>query len=358
MSRREFSYGLVVITRDRPASLCELLPWLHESVNETRCQGVALVDDSVNADTVLRNGALVSSLKGGHAVFHLTRDEQNVLRERAFSGAGVGALMRPLGELQWNIGSSRNTGILFWLMQKAAPEVLIFIDDDLIPLSKASGSLERIAVTAYRKNALIGLRLGGMPDESMLKRLIRSLRDGDVGNELYAQRSRKDAYPISGGCVAIPAELLRVAPFYSIYNEDWIFFLEGEHLGYKHLLMEEKVFAQRESPLDLGPDRLKREAYGEIQFRVLWRLPFGSRRIESLARCGDLWRASCAQYNEEVAEAVRYCKERGRLNWLPSLRDLKTFVAGLEPDARHLGRILEDKSSWRERLFLDSKKGV
>ena len=109
----------------------------------------------------------------------------------------------------------------------------------------------------------------------------------------------------------MPRALVERIPFPSLYNEDWILFLEAGAYGFGSIRLSEKLLEQRTTRRRFELGALIREAMGEITFRTLLGAPRGSALLEWIATHPRNWEVERQRYSAEVAELEVVAGERG-----------------------------------------------
>lgn len=340
------TFAIVLITRDRPGFAVESLEWIAcagKKLASCECLGIVVVDDSIDEQARTRLQVAVEETAVRCPVIHLSARDQLSLMTSCFGDAWR-IFARPLGDPDVNIGSSRNTGMAYWLMRGRRPDMLVFFDDDLIPTTVAQGWLESMILLADQVHGIVGMRLGGMIDESTVKRLVRGLRGNGESSP------RKHSHPVSGGCVAIARGICERFPFSFFYNEDWLLFLEAEAAGYEVIRLDRVALAQHNSSPIVSRERLEREALGEIAFRVLQKMPATHNCLDSLAADSDAWTTERSTYRSEIDAASKLCTRCGMNDEARVLRELSGVLQGLEMEdglrANHRIR----RQLWRQRF--------
>lgn len=300
--------GAVVITRDRSKYVAAFVPWLVGALRNCQltCAGVAIVDDSCGEAHRRRVRAMTNEVCHDTPIEHIGRRKQSQLLAAAFPDREAGLFTRPLGLRSVNVGSSRNTGSIYWLLQSRPPDVICYFDDDLLPIAGAQRWLWKAACIANKQDCAVGCTLGGMQDESSLERF----RGTMTGQRQRQRVCGQHAYSISGGCVVMSKEMVARIPFSGLYNEDWIFFLEAGAYGFRTTRLPGRAFSQRESKSRLSASRLKREAIGEIAFRALKCAPRGSALLEWIAEHEEAWEDARRSYMDEVQEVVKLARRQ------------------------------------------------
>lgn len=349
-------YGVVVITRDRPAYVGELLSCLARAAREGNgavCRAVAVVDDSrldVSRET---NAALCRAQGGSLPCVHLTAGEQERLGVQAFGPEDWRLFARPLGDPSWNVGSSRNTGSLY-LLQEAdpGPDVVVFLDDDVLPQDGHEDWLAAMVGTCHREGVLAGYTLSGLPDESRLFRIrrqaLRSLGRGVPDTERWT------ALPLSGGCVAVPGPWVRRLPYTSLYNEDYFLFLELESHGVGTVaLPRPDAVVHRASPDGISLGALQNEAVGDMIHFVLMRASRDRMTLDGLGDREEDWQSVRRTYLEDLAELRGLCAaspaEEDRRH-LPTLDALAAWVEALRFDPGPFREYGRARTLWSGRF--------
>lgn len=293
------SFGVIVATRDRPAYVAELLPRIAHDAG-AGCLGIALVDDSRRAESRTANAAVVDRVRGA---VHLRADEQRRLVDASLGRDAFDLCFRRLGDPEWNCGSSRNTGALYWLTRKERPGVVVFLDDDMEP--RRGDWLKAMIDAAAATGGVAGHELAGMPDESRrfrihraaLRSLGRAVDDGE----------RWTAYPLSGGCVAIFSRIVAEQPFSSVYNEDYFLFFELVARGVPAVPLPRGAVAHRQTDEVITVAKLQSEAVGDITHQAIMLAPESERTIDWLLAHPSAWEAKRHEYAGDLHATRSLC---------------------------------------------------
>ncbi|MGI5245726.1 hypothetical protein [Dactylosporangium sp. CA-139066] len=142
-----------------------------------------------------------------------------------------------------DVSVKRNLGLL--LARSIGWQRVMFLDDDIaVPTAQ---DLHRAAAELSGRHAAVGLRIGGMPDNSVVCHARRELGE-DQGTFL------------GGGALAVPTDINDEAFFPNIYNEDWFFLLDKTHLR-----PVTEVGEAKQLPYDpfVNPARAREEELGD-----------------------------------------------------------------------------------------------
>ncbi len=302
-------YAVVIITRDRPSYLKQFIKALDQAIRangDIQCHGVAIVDDSVDRRSRVSNAHSLRTLMKNAPHRWIDREVQEKLtREAGF--VEVRGLLRPLGSRHWCVGGARNTGALYWLTSNPCPQVIAFFDDDLLPIDRNHEWLHCLVSKCGRSGEITGARITGMQDESRLESIHRRLLSTESLSIDKAIDDRHEAYPISGGCMVVPSELMKKNCFPLVYNEDWILCLEFLAEDARVCLLPDPLLWQRMSRDKISMRRLQQEAIGGLAYRTMLRLHPAKRRLESIVEEEELWAEERSRYCREVLDVHMAC---------------------------------------------------
>lgn len=300
-------YAVVIITRDRPSYFEQFINALDLAISakgDIQCHGVAIVDDSIDRRSRASNALSLRTLMKSAPSHWIGRELQEKLTiEAGFVEAN--GLFRTLGLRSWCAGGARNTGALYWLTRKPCPQVIAFFDDDLLPVDGNHEWLHCLVSECARSKNITGARITGVPDESMLNRIRRHTLSTERSSIDKARDDRHEAYPISGGCMAVSSGLMRRNCFSLIYNEDWILCLELLAKDAGVCLLPRPLLYQRASREKISVRRLQREAIGELAYRTMIRMHPAKRRLDSVVEEEGLWGEERCRYYKEILEVHR-----------------------------------------------------
>jgi hypothetical protein len=349
-------YAVVIITRDRPSYLEQFLKALDSALRVNRdveCLGVAIIDDSVDRVSRASNARSLRRFLTSAPGICVDREVQERLIREAGDLESRG-LLRALGARSWCVGAARNTGALYWLTRNPGPVMIAFFDDDLLPIDGNHEWLARLVCECGRSGKIIGARITGTPDESRLDRRRRRLLTSERRSVEEATDDRHEAYPISGGCMVVPSELMRKNCFPLIYNEDWIFCLELVAEGATARQLRGPLLRQRRSRDKEPIYRLKQESVGQLAYRTMVRLPPNHRRLESVVQEEELWAEERARYCREILDVDLLSAQAGagggRRQHL-DLGALRVWVAQLSPAQDSFNDHGFAKTLWRRKLL-------
>lgn len=234
-----------------------------------------------------------------------------------------------------------NLGLL--LAKAAGWRRILFLDDD-IEIANADDILRAGAL--LDSFAVVGMRIGGFPDNSVVCHAIR--RTG----------GRQDTFV---GCGAMAVRIDQHMSFFpNVYNEDWLFLLDGH--GLRALAVAGEA---TQSPYDpfADPNRAVQEEFGDVLAEGLFALlDIGG----SVAAADvDYWRLFLYHRGNLIKKLLRRTRrmrsglERTRM--LASLHAAQRSLAEITPQlcVDYLAIWLWDLQQWREQLTLvDGSKSI
>src|SRR5262249_4805432 len=165
---------------------------------------------------------------------------------------------------------------------------------------------------------------------------------------------RWNAYPISGGCMAAPSDLIRAHPFGQVYNEDYFLFYELVGIGVQSLVLPAALSVRhRHTPRSITLENLQREAIGEIADHALPSAPERERTLDWLAEHWDVWRRSRDSAAADARKLAEWCElspsaednERA-----PILLALAAWLGQFEGDRRSFADHRRARSIWARAL--------
>lgn len=265
--------AVVCPTRDRPGLFLRTL--------QRVCEGIAcgkafwnwvvvVLDDStrVECEQAVRKAVheTGSALGDRGTVVYVGRSEwgqlYSLLRLRH---ANLDAFVRPLGQEVGDISSLRNLGVLWALSMLLEPFVFVLIDDDIVFSTPTDLQVLASAVVDDQR-AVIGPRLCGQPDLSLLERLLWS---AGVRGRLERLASVGYHMPVSGGCCAFSTGLVMHA-FPRAYNEDWLWMIRVRLNGGEIRRISVDAVQDGPVPIALNVQAIERQQWGEVLFEG-WR---------------------------------------------------------------------------------------
>ncbi|WP_448203860.1 hypothetical protein [Azospirillum sp. sgz302134] len=344
------SYGVILITRDRPDYLRAFAPRLRKAIEAGTpgaCRGVAVVDDSLEASSRAANAALCVP-----PLMQLTAVEQERLLD-GFAAEQRPRFGRRLGDPSWSVGTSRNVGTLAFLADPAGrPDVLVYLDDDLDPQPGKDRWLVDMVEAAAGRRAVAGYPLGGMPDESRLLR-IRRRALANSGRPI-PDSDRPASLPISGGCVAIPASCMAALPYSLLYNEDYFLFMELEAMGVPMVTMpDDNAPWHRHTKDTLTLGKLQLEALGDIIHHAMLHGPAGGQTLDWLAANGWAWTEAKNAYLRDLDALRALCAASPSAEDHAELPLLSALGAWLEAHVFDMGPVAAHaltRKTWAERF--------
>jgi hypothetical protein len=228
----------------------------------------------------------------------------------------------------------RNLGLL--LARSQGWRRVLFLDDDiLVPSAHDVGR----AACMLDDFEVVGLRLGGFPDNSVVCHANRQMG------------RRQDTFVGAG---ALLVNIDAVTSFFpSIYNEDWLFLLDQR--GLRRLMATRRVTANQQ-PYDpfADPERASQEEFGDVLAEGIFALLDVHRPIADATE--SYWRLFIQDRRNLILDLQRHALRR------PESDRRRHMLASLEAAVNSLNKITpefcvvylrawhDDLNRWQERL--------
>lgn len=241
----------MIVSRDRPASVCTCLDSLehaHRAAFPETVSLVFVVDDSTSPLETDRLQTSISNLRLtllnpiiiGNDYYKQLKDDVSAVLPRSIGLFDRSC--RPLGSEGWNLFSARNFIWLLLASHLPDDQMICMLDDDVLAGSATYGGVEYVP-TAWRllkrinecapnsDYLAVGPRFLGREDLPILRHIVKSFRT-------FSRNGRYDGFPYhiatsckyldredpvpSGGFMLTNVATIRAVPLLPFYNEDWI----------------------------------------------------------------------------------------------------------------------------------------
>jgi len=228
--------AIFTFTKDRPETLSITL----ESIQDTQYKKY-VIDDSVH---VSNQAGVLNLCKSYSDCSYLGKAEfQKFVSDYKIPFPEFSFLLRELGNINWNLGYSRNFALLF--SRSLGLDKVLFTDDDIeVPNLKLIEELFQ-SIDNYQ---FAGASILGLVDDSVL---------GHIATDIGIMNERM----LSGGFMVFNPNIIDNF-FLNNYNEDWIWlFLQ---LKEKYYLQTGEVFQELTNPLTNYKSKVMFQEFGEI----------------------------------------------------------------------------------------------